>query len=187
MQHHKVNGLMFGTSRSGFSFIEIIIVLLIIGILIQGGVPRFMTKSAAPIDDVVENINKMTRLAYIRAILSGKVYRIAFRFAGQGEVQLEVGEDTPTGEPEFKRAKDMVIKSSFPWDERFEVVHFFIKGVDEARGGFLKDAWFYILPEGVTQDVIIDIRDRQTGEVRGLVLNPFSVKFTLYDTLQMAS
>jgi prepilin-type N-terminal cleavage/methylation domain-containing protein len=187
MQRQRMIGLMSGKSNTGFTFIEILIALLIIGILMRVGVPRFIMRGTPPIDDVVEQINKLTRLAYVRAILSGKLYRVMFKFAGQGEIQLEVVEKEQAGEPVFQRAKDMIIKSSFMWDSRFEVVHFFIKGIDEAQGGLLKDAWFYVLPSGVSQDIIIDIRDRQTGDVRGLVLNPFSVKFTLYDTVQTPS
>jgi prepilin-type N-terminal cleavage/methylation domain-containing protein len=148
---------MCGISKPGFSLIEIIIAVLIVGILISIGSPRFMTSTSEPIDDVAEQINKLTRLAYIRAILTGKVHRIVFRFAQNPMVQLEVS-DGEQGDMTFRAAKDVIIKSSFAWSDRFEILHFVIRGKDDARGGLLKDAWFYIMPSGFAQSVTIGIR-----------------------------
>ena len=49
--------------------------------------------------------------------------------------------------------------------------------------------WFYIIPEGMTQDVVlnfIDTNDAYDGHPRqvGLVLNPFTAQFKEYDEFQ---
>jgi len=179
---HRKSGLVYGNS-SGFTFLEILVVLAIIAIVLFGIFPRMGYRGTRPIDELADRISRVTRLAYVRAVMSGKVHRVLFSFGNAPQVRVEAEEGrTSTGSRTFGPVADMIIQSSFAWDMRFEVANFFITGIDEARD--LKDAWFFVVPVGLAQDVIINIIDRETGDRCGLSLNPFSVKFTTYDDFQ---
>jgi len=182
-----MNGSAFGTSaHKGFTFIEILVALMIITIIAAVSFPRIRYRGTQPLDELVEKINRLTRLAYARAITTGKLHRLLFRMADQPEVILEMQNGTTTtGEPRFAPVTGAIIPSRFSWDRRFEIKHFYIRTIDEVQQGkVLKDAWFFVVPEGFAQDIIIDIHDTISKEDRGLILNPFSVTFSVYDTLQ---
>lgn len=175
-----------GTSKShtGFSLIEILVALAIMSIMALVLVPRLKVRGHQPIDQLVEHIVSLSRMGYERAILTGKTHRVYFFFRDPARISLEVIKDdkSTTGEWQFASAAAAYAPVTYPWDlERFTVLNFYIKNIDEARNKGLKDAWFFVLPQGVSQEVIINIRDEVTSEVRGLVLNPFTVQFTVYD------
>ena len=180
---------MFGMSKrhDGFTLLELIIGLAIIGIMATVLVPRLKWRGTKPIDQFVAKITSLTRVGYERAILSGKVHRVYFSFREPMKVTLQVssGEHSTLGEAQFVSATTAYAPISYTWDsEKFSFLNFYIKGIDEAKRDGLKDAWFFILPEGISQEIIINIRDEQTAAVRGLVLNPFTVKFSIYDSLR---
>ena len=56
--------------------------------------------------------------------------------------------------------------------------------------GTTDNVWFFIIPDGLTQEVTINFVDYDdmlpNGDARqfGLVLNPFSAQFKLYDTFK---
>lgn len=179
-----MSGLTSGSSK-GFTLLEIIVALTIIAIITAIALPRIRYRGTQPLDELAESLNRLTRLAYGRAIMTGTLHRIVFKMSEPREVRLEVQDGAKrTGEPTFTRVMGAMIPSSFLWDKRFEVRNFYIRTVDEARTGTLKDAWFYIVPEGLAQDIIINVEDQETQARRGFVLNPFTVKFALYDTFQ---
>ena len=75
----------------------------------------------------------------------------------------------------------------------WEIKNFFIKGRDElstTTSHATDTLWFYITPEGVAQEVIINMLDtNDTGANNNpaqasAVLNPFTLQFTLYDEFQ---
>jgi prepilin-type N-terminal cleavage/methylation domain-containing protein len=174
------------TTRSGFTLIELIVAIAIIGVMATIFVPRLRSRPAQPLDQLVQKIQELTKLGYERAITTGKVHRIMFRFKEEPSVQLEMGGDQRTSLGEMKFFPIGAIGSlptRVPWEERFVVKNFYIKGFDEAAKN-LKDAFLYLLPEGLSQESVINIRDEQAGATRGMVLNPFTVQWAIYDTLQ---
>jgi hypothetical protein len=56
--------------------------------------------------------------------------------------------------------------------------------------GTINEVWFYIYPDGSTQEVIINVFDTsdtsqaEAGTRFGLVLSPFTGTFSVYDTFQ---
>ena len=181
------NRSVFGKAKTGFSLIEIIVAIAIIGVMAAIIVPRLRVRGGKEIDVMVDSIAALTSSGYERALMTGKVHRVFFMMKEPAHVELQIAQDTKASDTELKFTKAPADYNtvSFAWDlERFDIKNFYIKGSDEAARGNLKDAWFYILPDGLSQEIVINIHDRQTGDERGLILNPFHVKFAVYDTFQ---
>lgn len=174
-------------SKSGFTLIELIVAIAIIGVMATIFVPRLRSPAATPIDQLTQKIKELTRLGYERAITTGKVHRIMFRFKEDPSIQLEIGGDQRTSLGEMKFFPIGAVGSlptRIAWEDRFAIKNFYIKGFDEVARGPLKDAFLYLLPEGLSQESVINIRDEKAGATRGMVLNPFTVQWAVYDTLQ---
>ena len=45
-------------------------------------------------------------------------------------------------------------------------------------------AWFYIMPDGSSQDIIINFTYGDDNKERGIKINPFYVRVNLYDAFQ---
>lgn len=185
------NGLAFGTSKNvlafknGFTFIEIIIALLIISIFMTVAVPRFLTRGGTTVlNDTIEHINRLTRFAYVRALVTGRLHRVFFALSDNPEVRLEQQVGTSSsGKPLFEAIETAPVPTRYELDGRIVFKNFFIKRIDEAAAG-LKEAWYFVFPAGLSQEVILNIVDEESRAQRGLILNPFSVKFTVYNEFQ---
>lgn len=182
---------MCGNKQHGFSLIEIIIAIAIVGVMAMIVVPRLRFRGGNELDKLTDQIAALTTLGYERAVMTGKVHRVFFAFKEHPYVELQVAvaaktlpDKAPDTELKFEKAAADYNKVSFAWDERFVVKNFYIKGFDEAARGNLTTAFFYIMPDGVSQEIVINILDTATQDEAGLVLNPFHVKFTVYDTFQ---
>jgi prepilin-type N-terminal cleavage/methylation domain-containing protein len=173
------------TTKSGFMLIELVIVLFIIAILAATVAPRIRLFTPAPCDEFVAHFNRLLRYAYVRALRTGKLHRIFFK-VNTSTMQLEVEKTTPHGKREFELVDEKGYPTQYTWNSVVELRNFFIKKIDENARGSLKEAWMYVLPAGLTQEIIINIEDTQRHMIRGLVVNPFSSQCAVYETLQKA-
>jgi len=184
----KMNGSVSGTSpKTGFSLIELIVAIAIIGIMATIIMPRILNKPSNTLDTFIENVNLITRTGYEQAIITGNVHRIFFNMKAETpfiELQIEKHDKKSSTPREFIPVLIPYIRTKFAVPPTVNIKNFYIKGIDEATGGTLKDAWYYILPSGLSQEIIISISDTQKPIMRSLVLNPFTVKFSVYDTPQ---
>lgn len=189
----KKIGFMQKISRSGFTLVEIMVAIAVIGLLAAIVVPNFRSRQPGfERRQFIGQLNALLRLASQQAIVSRKVHRIYCdlkKYTVTAQVRGE-GKD-PKGEPVFNPIKAPYLHHTISWPKQLSPKQFIIEGVDEMdRGGKkLTEAWFYIVPEGLAQNVIInfvDTRDKERGKPKqvGLVLNPFSVQFTVHDTFQ---
>lgn len=194
--HRKTSGLVFGVSnKSAFTLLEILFVITIIAIVsavvipnIGSFLPRYEREKA------VSRLNALAQLGWQRAISTRKIHKIQFDINAHTVSLLE-----DTGQPDkqdaaiFAPVKSSYLASSFEWPHRLDIKQFFIEGFDEMARfvGRKKTAqiWFFIIPDGLTQNAIINITDTQdvqNGSARqiGLVLNPFNAQFETYDIFQ---
>lgn len=194
----RKNGFMPNV-RSGFTFLQLAIGLALMGILsymvapnLFRRVPRYERK------EFVSALNSIAQQAWIRALTEGRVQKINFNFPKK---QITIEEQLPgtdrQGKSVFKPVYLQFVTSPYTWPGQLEIQQFYIEGVDEIAqhqaGNKMQDVYFFVVPEGLAQSVIINIRDEKditsSGDLKeiGLVLNPFKVQFESYEEFQHPS
>lgn len=168
----KVNILAL-SCKKGFTLIEIIVALLILGIMLTVGLPRLNRAGATIIDDFLVKLNTLVQEGAQRATTESVVYKITFNFkAKPAVVELSAAN---------KQVTAIIIPEVISVDELY-----INRKLERGR----EEAWFFITPDGISQEVIINIIDTQRQETEltnssfSFVLNPFTVQFKLYDFFQ---
>jgi type II secretory pathway pseudopilin PulG len=171
------------------------VVIVIIGLMAAIVSPNFgRRKPEYERQKFLGNLNALMRLAAQQASATGKLHRIYFDFK-RNKVTVEVKAEgkTDKGEQAFKLMKAPYLNSVLTWPNYYLPENFVIERVDELKneesGKTEKSAWFFIQPDGLAQDVIINIDDRNPayrGKKKqiGLVMNPFTAQFKIYDSFQ---
>ena len=191
VQRQKNNGSVSGTYKKGFTLIEILIAIAFIGLMATVVVPNLgRRKPKEERKAFIAKLNSLVQLSWQNAILTGKLQRVLFDFTNQ-RVTLE--QSTDTKGHKFAPLKRSYLQTEIAWPQRYQVKNFFIEGFDEATrfvGKKTGQTWFYIVPDGLTQRVTINLldtadkgADRRPAKV-GLVLNPFNARFNVYDTFK---
>ena len=67
------------SAESGFTLLEIMLVIVIIAVSSMMIAPSFFSASSVSIDDEAERLVKLLRLGQEEALLSGQMFRISFR------------------------------------------------------------------------------------------------------------
>jgi len=201
---HAMSGLMFGKSRlarlnfrstraavcgersrihtkgTGFTLIEIMIVLAIIGMALSVVIPRLSRGDNKLFDELITSLQAMVQLGYTSALTTGQIHRVFFDVE-HNRVRLEksTGKVNAQGNFDFEPLKISYVKTEIQLDERFEIRHFVIQGKDEiahAAGITTNEMWFFIMPEGLAQEVTLTIYDTLQGKEKTLVMNPFTAQ-----------
>lgn len=186
---------MLGSKRHGFTFLEIIIVVAIMGILVTFIAPNF--RNLLPgysRKQFIAKLNGLMRVAWHDAVVTHKLHKILFDIEKRTvDIQIESGKQGD--EYKFSSIKTPFLNSLYQWsDDNFEFKNFYIGNRDEITSAFKSTGkgkiWYFITPDGLSQPVtlnIVDIKDSGTsaqGVQFSLVLNPFSVQFKEYDVFQ---
>ena len=131
-------------------------------------------------------ISSLMAITWEHALRTNQLHRVLFDF-DRRTIRIEVETKEEKGKKSFKEITGAYRKTMYQWPETIEVRQFFIEGINEMRSGVKVDKmWIFITPEGLAQDVVINAVDTsQHAEIPlGLVLNPFTAQFTLYETFQ---
>lgn len=189
----KMSRSVFGTKK-GFSILELLIVIAIIGMLSAVLVPNFQGKTPRyEREQFIARFNTLVQYGWQQALLTHKVHRITVD-VGKKLISLTVesGEKDKAGEGVYKSLSNPVQETECIIPDQVNIKQFFIEGFDMmAKFSRSKTAsvWFYIIPEGMVQSVVMnfndtqDMRDDKPRPV-GMVLNPFSAQFKVYDAFQ---
>jgi prepilin-type N-terminal cleavage/methylation domain-containing protein len=174
-----VEGLAF--AKPGFSLLEIIVAMAIVAVMATQ-VPRLTRINYNQQEKFVADLNMLARNAYTQAVVSGRPTQLFFDLESQvKKVTIRVDSDKKSAEnkPIFETVQSDYGNDSLVWNDNFEIEKFIIDGKDEAVGANLKTVWFYIMPDGLSQQVTLVLRDEAVGRPFELELNPFFVQFVV--------
>lgn len=169
----------------GMSFLEVMIMLVLVGLLgavVAPNLSFFMRKKKS--QEFTANLESFVYKVKQQALLSGKTQQVFFDFT-ENKIISNAYNQSLSDEPKGNRFTQTKIKP-IQLDASFELQNFFIQGNDEVRSGTTREtAWFYIMPDGSSQDVIINFAYGDEEERKlGIKINPFSAQVFSYDTFQ---
>jgi prepilin-type N-terminal cleavage/methylation domain-containing protein len=181
-------------TRPGFSLTELVFAMAILGLMVAIAIPNlFKRKPLYEQKAFVTSLNAFMAEAWQRGLTTQKIQKIVFDIP-QRKVFLEqeTNHQDPQGNPQFAPVVVQYAPAAPSWPETFEIQQFFVQGADElsSRTSTKHTVWFFVLPGGLAQEVIINMVDIKTqtdlddGKKIGLVLNPFTVQFKMYDEFQ---
>jgi prepilin-type N-terminal cleavage/methylation domain-containing protein len=175
-------------SRQGFTFLEMMAVVVIIAILAAIALPRIRKRPLPAREEFTQNLNTLSRIAQLSALMTGKLHRVFFDLK-KGEVRVEITEDKPDsrGIFPFKFLSIPYTKTSLPL-RYVEIDKFLLKNknlINHGEGERATSVWFYLIPEGMAQEVTIEAHALDAGRTSGvkkpfvLTLNPFTAQFSV--------
>lgn len=130
----KIN-LNFTRSNHGFTLLELMVVIVLVGLLITIAIPTLRSLSGANIKNEIVRLSGLTSEVYARAAISGLTYRINFDLEAQNYwVEEKVG-DAGSVAPELgyeELMKERLNKSTS--DEEKEKVQRFLPNFKAAEG-----------------------------------------------------
>lgn len=155
----------------GFTLIEIAIVILIIAIMANLGIPRFLRIGTTESERFIERLNALVQQGAQAAMQTDKVQKILFNLIAK-KVELQ---DIDSN----KSKKSIDIGD-------IELKDFYINKKSQFMAGSEKyTAYFLINPEGISQEVKIVIVDHKLQAKNPkfgtyeLLLNPFIPQFRI--------
>jgi prepilin-type N-terminal cleavage/methylation domain-containing protein len=153
--------------KAGFTLIEILVALLIIGIIASVGIPR-LQKRIPPVEQFMPQFNGLLQRAAQQALATGFVYQIMFQFDTTPQ-NVEISPLAPKEKVEVMDTAEITIPESIT-----------IKNIsinDLLEPG-TKKVWFYVTPQGIFQRVSFSLLEQTSTNTReyAVTLNPFTGK-----------
>lgn len=183
-------------NTQAFSFLELVIVMAIVGILLSIAVPNLIgRKSKYERKQFIDHANALLQVAWQDTVVTHKLHKITFDISKRIiSVDVQTEKKTATGDFVYAPMSSRYLNATYNWPpDTFEIKNFYVNSRDEFNLTLSDQKgkiWFFILPDGLVQPVIInmlDIKDApigQNGTEFSLVLNPFTAQFKEYDVFQ---
>jgi prepilin-type N-terminal cleavage/methylation domain-containing protein len=188
---------VFGIYKQGFTLIEILVAIILIGILATFLIPNLASRVPSyERRSFIEQLNSLTQFAWQQAITKRAVFKVSIDTVKRTIiVEGATGAKDQKGEQKFVPIKSAYIRTQASWPEQLQIKQIYIekdeqlsRHVSSGKKSSL-EAWFFVMPDGITQPVVINFVDTKTliaGKPKevGLVLNPFTAQFKEYDIFQ---
>ena len=177
-------------TQAGISFIEVLVVLLLMSLMVSFVIPRFMSmqKGRAKKEFFSEFAKLVTDSAH-QAIVTKKIHQI-FWDIDKYEITVKIFNEKSEEQSKHKKFKIIdadVFHTNMKIPSSFKIHNFFINGNDEVKSGStFNNAWTYIMPDGTSQPVIINIEDESesTDNKFCITINPFYSQVSLNNAFE---
>lgn len=178
------------SKQLGISFIEILIILTLISVATSFVIPRFLNnKPRSAQKKFFTEFNTLIGDTVLQAVKNKTVYQIYFDLNKHKIIIKKYNEKI---EEDNKHLKFEIVPKDIFLNEidlpsAFSIQNFFVQGKDEFSPRIkMNDAWFYIMPDGNSQAVIININDDSDNRETkfSITINPFYSQVKLHDAFQ---
>lgn len=174
-------------SHRGFSLIEMMVIITIIGLVITAVAPRLLRRPpSAEWPIVLDDINNLVYFARQEAISYQKIHRLRFKLSGKEGtfVTVESAEDDPEkpGKKKFETVSSGYFSTKYKLSEFIHLDNIFHGKRDEfTENNF--EAYCYVVPNGLVQDTVIRLtRNYESHESKvSFRMKPFLGKFEMLD------
>ena len=140
---------------SGFSFLEMLIVLLVIGLLLSIVAPRLRGNNRGRMDEFVTNFQSLVTDTVSAAVTEHKPHKVLFDFEAN---TITTWSYHPETEEKNVHQQFVPVSGELSIPEWLHITAFKIFGQDEMNSMKRTDtAWFYCMPDGSVQAVEIGV------------------------------
>jgi type II secretory pathway pseudopilin PulG len=175
-------------TQAGISFIEVLVVLLLVSVMMSFAIPRFlaMQKGRAK-NEFFSQFAKLVTDSTHQAIINKKIHQI-FWDINQHEIAVKIYDEKSEEKNKHKKFKTIdadVFHTNMKIPDSFKFHNFFINGNDEVQSGStFNNAWTYIVPDGTSQPVMVNIEDESDNNKFCITINPFYSQVSLHHAFE---
>ncbi|MCX5923128.1 MAG: hypothetical protein NTU89_01030 [Candidatus Dependentiae bacterium] len=187
-----INKTVLKNTNAGISFIEVLVVLLLISLFASFVIPSFFRNQKGAVQkQFFSDFSHVIADTVHQAISSKKIHQVFFDF-NKHEIKVKIHHITTDETDKHKQFKQIPFgefESQMKIPEQLTIQNFFINGTDEiVQNSTTHDAWFYIMPDGTSQAININILDQQeeANNKFSISINPFYSQVKLHDAYAKA-
>lgn len=178
--------------QKGFGLFEMIIVLSLLAGLGAMVVPNlFRSQTTAARKEFLSSFRDLLQHAVLHAVYENKTVQVYINVESE-KIQLRQFDEQVVEENKHKKFSEIKADNFKPYislPSSLSIKNFVINETDEVRSqARLQEVWFYIMPDGTSQPVIVNMIDRDDREEKDIpfsfVINPFYARMSSYEGFQ---
>lgn len=177
-------------NMAGISFIEVLVVLLLLSLFMSFAIPKFLSSQQGRAKKLFfSEFSVLVSDAMYQAIISKKIHQI-FWDLDHHEITTKVYDAASSEQDKHKKFKPIapgVFHSKIKLPESFLIRNFYIQQKDEMEAGVTKHTlWTYIMPDGTSQQILINIQDEAEDKNNqfAIKINPFYSQVSLHHAFE---